>query len=146
MTDDDEPIFVGNDDDEIPAESAVADDTPSDDAGSKRGYARKLNDIERREEEARTFWNAVFATELGRREMWGVLSAAKTFTFEFGCTPGGFEHAQATWVEFGQQQYGWRLFRSWKKLCPEGVMTMLSENDPDLKPPAPPARRRKSAR
>jgi hypothetical protein len=140
VSDDDDPIFVSGEDE---AAGAVADDTPADDAGSKRGYTRKLNDIERRQAEALTLWNAIFGTEIGRREMWGVLQAAKTFTFEFGCTPTGFAHPQATWAEFGTQQYGWRLFKSWKKLCPHGVMLMLEENDPDFKPPPKPTRRRK---
>lgn len=140
MNDDDEPIFVSGEDEEA---GAAASDTPADDAGSKRGYTRKVNEIERREAEARTFWNEVFATELGRREMWGILAAAKTFNFEFGCTPSGAAHPQATWTEFGQQQYGWRLFRSWKKLVPRGVMLMLDENDPDLKPIPKPSRRRR---
>jgi len=107
------------------------EDTVAGERGRLRGQRRRQA-VER--EEARRFWREVFASEIGRREMWGLLQAAHTFSPVFACGPNGFPQAEATWYEAGQQGFGQRLWRTWLQFDPEGVVRMMQENASDLRP------------
>jgi hypothetical protein len=38
----------------------------------------------------------------------------------------------ATWHHAGERDFGLRLYRSWLRLCPEGVLAMMQECDPAM--------------
>lgn len=135
MTDDDEP--------EIDNDDSGAEDTPAQDAASKRSYDKKLTEIELRQKEARDFWKAVFAIPVGRREMFEILKSSNAFDPPFMCGPNGFPQPEATWFHAGQHALGQRLFLSWSLLDRDGVNLMLDENDPRFAKPSPPKRQRR---
>lgn len=87
------------------------------------------------ERQAAAFWNTVFSTEVGRREMWGILASGHAFDERFVSAPNGFPQSEATWCQAGEQRLAFRLYLSWLRLCPEGVTLMLLENEPGLVPP-----------
>ena len=122
------------------ADDAAADDAPADSATV--GYTKKLNEIERRDIEAREFWKQVFAHPIGRRELWGILQATHAFEERFACGPNGFPQVEATWFHAGEQALGQRLFLSWQRFDPQGVFLMQQEHDPRLAKPKPPKRKR----
>ena len=96
-----------------------------------------------RKEEASDFWRRALGSEVGRRELWGVLASAHAFDERFACGPNGFPQPEATWFEAGQQALGFRLYLSWLRLAPEGVGLMMAENHPALADPKrrPPSRK-----
>jgi hypothetical protein len=93
-------------------------------------------------EQARLFWQQVFAHPVGRREMWAILQSAHTFEERFACGPNGFPQPEATWFEAGVQSFGQRLQRTWMAKQPEGYLAMLFENDPQFPKPSPPKKKR----
>ena len=119
------------------------DEVPIDNAASKAAYRRKVSELEQSQRESRAFWEAVFATPIGRRELWRILERAHALEDRFACGPNGFPHAQSTWFQAGEKAVGFSLYLSWLKLVPDGVMLMLRENYGPLKPPDEPRRRRK---
>jgi len=82
-----------------------------------------------RKREHESFWKAVFADPIGRREMWALLQDMHPFETVFACGPSGFPQPEATWFKAGEQQLGLRLYQSWHQIDPEGVMLMQREND-----------------
>jgi hypothetical protein len=119
-------------------------ETPVDDAGSTKGYVKKLNAIEIRRLEAQQFWSWALESPIGRRELWGILQEAHVFGEHFACGPNGFPQPEATWFHAGEQSLGMRLFLSWQVLSPEGVLKMLQEHDSRYRKPAPPQRKRRA--
>ena len=97
---------------------------------SKRAYRKRKDAIKQQVKDAERFWLAVFETEIGRKEMWGVLQSAKTFEPQFACGPNGCPQPEATWFHAGTREFGQRLYLSWMKISPDGVMLMHRENDP----------------
>lgn len=79
--------------------------------------------------ESDRFWLTVFSTEAGRREMWGILTAAHTFEERFAVGPNGFPQSEATWFHAGEQAFGQRLYQKWLAQDPENVILMHIEND-----------------
>ena len=132
MTDDDAPA-IDNEDAAPP--SGVGN------AASRRAISKTKQRQEHYRRQAVEFWKNVFASPVGRREMWDVLTQLHTFETRFTCGPNGFPNPEATWFAFGEQHSGQRLFDSWTVLDPEGVFLMRREHDPRfarLAPPAPP--------
>ena len=121
-------------------EIVSADELSEDD----RAHTKKLNDLERREAEGSKFWSQVFAHPVGRREMWGILQATHAFEERFACGPNGFPQPEATWFHAGEQALGQRMFFSWQRLDPQGVLLMLQEYHPHFAKPKPPKRKRKT--
>jgi len=119
----------GDDDDDFSPEPGPTEQ-PTVDAASATTLRKARRTKRGRQREADEFWNAVFDSEIGRREMWGLLSAAHPFDTRFGATPAGFAEERATWVYHGEQQLGLRMFLTWQHLYPEGVRMMIAENDP----------------
>ena len=101
-------------------------------AADPKSVKRARSRAKLKEEEAGDFWRRALGTEVGRRELWGVLAAAHAFDERFSCGPNGFPQPEATWFEAGQQAFGFRLYRSWLRLAPDGVALMMQENDPAL--------------
>ena len=80
--------------------------------------------------EALLFWRGVFSERAGRAEMWKILNEAGAFDERFACGPGGFPQPEATWFNAGQKSFALRLYHTWLRVEPGGVMLMLQENAP----------------
>ena len=87
-------------DDEEPENDAPAtdDEAPVDNAASRKAYARKVTALEQRQRESQAFWEAVFATPLGRREMWAILDRAhgSVVSLPCQCVPTGLFRLSGT--------------------------------------------------
>lgn len=138
MADDDDPPSGDDDGDEA---SAVK---PSDierqllaDGAVPRKRARRESPGDREAREARTFWLAVLADPVGRRELWRLVTtsgSAHIFETMFPAGPVGFPDPNAAWYQRGIQDFGLRLYRHWLKLDPLAVAAMHQENDPAFAP------------
>lgn len=111
-------------------EEPVAPEDAPPNAADPVAYKRQRQSQRRRRKEAVEFWGAVFANPVGRREMWAILEEAHAFEERFACGPNGYPQPDATWLNAGEQRFGFRLFRSWLRVCPDGVMLMIREHDP----------------
>lgn len=120
----DEPDIESDELDILPSERATVD------AGSREGVRRRETAAKRHYREAEQFWKAVFSSEVGRREMWGILASAHAFDERFACGPNGSPQSEATWFHAGEQALGQRLFLSWQRLDRDGVWKMQDEHDP----------------
>jgi hypothetical protein len=117
------PEPEGTDDEDAPEIPNAADRTSQ----------RRIRDrVKRERAEAVDFYKAIFASPVGRREMWGILTAMHAFDQRFASAPNGFPQESATWFYLGERDAGFRLFRSWMRLDPEGVTKMMREHDPVL--------------
>lgn len=134
-----------NDDDVFPdddQESEVDALQPTVSAADPAGKRRQETRIKREVREAREFWQSVFASPVGRREMWGILQAGHAFEERFACGPNGFPQPEATWFHAGEQAFVQRLGMSWSVLDRAGYFLMLDEHDPRFAKPRPPRKRR----
>lgn len=94
---------------------------------------KRIRNRQRREMvEAERFWAAVFKDRVGRAEMWKVLAQCHPFEDRFANGPTGVPQESATDFQAGQKSIGMALFRSWLRMVPDGVLTMLGEHDPDF--------------
>ncbi len=91
---------------------------------------RRESVAKRKEREDREFFWLVVNSEAGRRFLHSILREAHAFEVKFGVGPNGFPQPEATWMYFGEQQLGQRLYQSWHLLAPEQVMHMLHECEP----------------
>lgn len=92
---------------------------------------RRESVAKRKEREDREFFWMVVNSEAGRRFLHTILKEAHAFEVKFGAAgPGGFPSPEATWMFFGEQQLGQRLYQTWHLKAPEQVMTMLRECEP----------------
>ena len=80
-------------------------------------------------EQERLWWSQAMGHEVGRRCLWQVLVACKTFDEPFGITQTGFPHEQATWFIAGKQKVGLDLYHTWLRMDPTAVSAMHREND-----------------
>lgn len=130
MSDDDLP-----EDDDAPV-SAVTDDRTESVAVS--GRRKRENRIEREARESASFWKAVLADPVGRRELWRVIvgsMGAHAFETRFPASPAGTPDPYATWYAKGEQDLGLRLYHQWLRLDHAAVHLMHVENDPRFAPP-----------
>jgi hypothetical protein len=105
---------------------------PPDDPLKRKAYERDAERRRRESRESEAFWREVFASQVGRREMWRLLSELHPFEDRFMSGPTGFPDANATWFQAGQQSFGARLHRTWFKREPANVILMHTEHDPDF--------------
>lgn len=91
---------------------------------------RIRNRQKRKLAEAQEFWRSVLASEIGRREVWGLLNELHPLECRFQCGPNGFPQPEATWSALGEQLAGQRILQTLRGLDPDGVRTMLEEHDP----------------
>lgn len=121
------------DDDDLPDdEPPLPSEMPSVDASSI-GEVRKRERRKKREaRESEEFWKAVFATPIGRREMYRILAEAGTFEQRFAVGPTGFPDALASWYHRGAHDFGQRVYQGWLMRMPQEVVHMRAENDPNL--------------
>lgn len=115
--------------DEIEAGAEQPAEAVNDDAASPKGIENKQRRIAREQREALDFWRSVFATEVGRREMFAILRSAHTFEDRFACGPNGFPQPEATWFQAGEHAFGQRLYLTWSKNHRAEVLLMHDEND-----------------
>lgn len=101
----------------------------NDDAASSEGIETKRKRVAREARETLEFWRGVFATPVGRREMWKHLASAHTFDERFACGPNGFPQPEATWFQAGEQAFGQRIYRTWARDHRVEVLLMHDEND-----------------
>lgn len=119
---------MNGDDDERPLDRPEAEpEQPSAVDARAHGRIRAGKKLKARESEK--FWRDIFESELGRREMWGLLQSAHAFEERFACGPNGFPQVEATWLHAGEQALGQRLYQTWLVRFPELVALMHSEND-----------------
>ena len=111
------------------AELTIAE-LPTVNAAEAPGVRKQRRTKAEREQEARNFWQAVFADPVGRREMWGILSVCHPFETKYGVGPTGFPNDKASDAYMAEQQIGLRLFLSWQAMDFDGVSQMVHENDP----------------
>ena len=133
------------DDDDDPDENldeAVSPETPVEDSASPKAYRAKQKDQAVREAERAQFWTAVMHSDVGRREMWGIVGRA--FETGFGVSPVGFPDPHKTFFEAGQQDFAHRIFLTLLKHAQGGAVLMLQEHETRIKAPEPPRRRRKA--
>lgn len=114
-------------DDDDPQTLIAPDETPN--VGDPVKVRRRETELQMQRREAQDFWRQVFSTEVGRREMWAILSAAGTFEVKFGVGPSGYPQPEASWYHLGEKDMGQRLFMSWMQHDRDGTMLMLSENE-----------------
>lgn len=107
-----------------------ASEQPTVDAGSPRAVRKRQTKLQLQQREADRFWQGVFQSEVGRREMWRLLSEAHPFETSFACGPNGFPQPEATWFKAGEQALGLRIYQAWLQKHPLEVMAMHREHDP----------------
>ena len=112
------------------------------DAGDPDAHRRRRTKVALRGREKERFWQAVFASEVGRAEMWAVLTLAGTFDNRFGVGPNGFPQPEVSWFNMGQKALGLRLYREWLALAQEGVVLMQAEHDKEFARPKMPQTKR----
>jgi hypothetical protein len=129
--------------DEPFAEEDAEEDAPQIPNLADPTHHRRIRDAGKREAaEAKAFWTEVFASEIGRREAWKTLELTGFFAERYAvASPTGFPDPLATYALTGEQRVGKRMFIEWMRLCQEGVVKMLAEHHPDLRPPPKPPRR-----
>lgn len=112
---------------EIPIE-----EPPQFDAGDpvQVGKRKRRLDIEAKESER--FWQAVFGSKTGRREMYKLLRDCNAFGTNFACGPNGFPQPEATWFQAGQADWGRRMRETWLVRHTEEFAQMLRDHHPDF--------------
>ena len=118
--------MADDDDTERPSPEELADLD-----AERRQLVQRRKKIKEEDDTAARFWRAVFADPVGRREMWAILADAHALeTDRFATGPIGFPQDMASWHWAGERDRGLRLWRSWLRLDPDGVMLMMQEHDP----------------
>ncbi len=103
------------------------------DAGDPVAVRKRETKAQAAKRQADDFWRGLFSTEIGRRELWKLITdQCHAFDERFACGPSGFPQPEATWFQAGQQSLGLRLYQSWLYLNPQGVFLMMAENNKDL--------------
>ena len=113
----------------------MSDDTPADEAeptvnaAEPQSIERQKRRRRKTQYEADLFWQQVFASEVGRREMWAILQSGHAFETPFMAGPSGFPDPNAAWHRAGEMSFAQRLYHSWMAAAPEGVIKMHQEHD-----------------
>ena len=123
MIDDDLP--QGQEDD-----AAELVESAQGDAAERATVERKAKRIARERRETDAFWRQTFASEIGRRAMWGLLQAGHWTETRFAVGPNGFPQVESTWFAAGEQALAQRLHDTWDIIDHEGVYRMKCEHDP----------------
>jgi hypothetical protein len=130
---------MSDEDEDLP----TADDADQPfDAGDPAQVKRRETAQQIRKREVARFWNSVFASPVGRQEMWLLITEGKPFETPFAVGPNGFPQPEATWWKAGQAEFSLRIYRSWLVAHPDAIRLMHLENDPAFMP-APKAKRKR---
>lgn len=119
-----------SDDEDDDFQEPTLEEPPKFDAGDPKAVGKRKADLKLRDEEGRRFWNAVFASRVGRREIYGLLRSCSAFDQRFACGPNGFPQPEATWFQAGESEWGRRMREQWCVERPAEFALMLRENDP----------------
>lgn len=134
--------MIDDDDPDADLDEAVSPETPVESSVEPKTYRTKSRELAMREAEREQFWRAVLASDVGRREMWGILQDAHFDADRFGVGPSGVPDLAATWLSRGEQAFGYRIFLTLLRHDRAGALRMLEEHDHRLARPEPPRRRR----
>ncbi len=129
------------DDDDL--DPSVSDETPVEDNADPAAARRKGRELAVQAGERQRFWQLVLASVVGRREIWALLQDAHFDADRFGVGPSGVPDQAATWLNRGEQAFGYRLFLTLLKHDRANTLLMLEEHDHRLARPKPPRRRRR---
>lgn len=124
------PFGVSKEQLDFEGEQAEITPPPNPDAADV-DEAKKLEDLRKlQERQARDFWRNVFSTEVGRREMYGLLKDTGLYGGPVHWSgPNGAPDHYATQYFNGRRDLGLALFLRWTLLDRPGVFAMLDEND-----------------
>lgn len=111
------------------------EEPPRFDAGDPEQVGRRKRRIDIEKRESDRFWQAVFASKTGRREMYALLRACGAFSQTFACGPNGFPQPEATWFQWGEASWGRRMRDTWLVRFPVEFAQMLREHHPDHQKP-----------
>lgn len=138
--------MIDDPDDKPFAEEDTAEEPPANpNAADREHQHRIIRGAKRAEVESAEFWRSTLGTEIGRRELYWLLSTMHFDRERFVESSNGSPLREATWAELGIQRIGFQLYRKWLGLAPEEMLLMLRENDPALRPPPKSVRRRRAA-
>lgn len=119
------------DDPDQPDDETLPTDQVTVDVASPEGLKQQRRTAKQVRQNGEDFWHQVFASEIGRREMWQIIHTdMHAFNPNFAVGPVGFPDPNAAWYERGIQDKGLILYHRWLALEPEGVRKMHEENDP----------------
>ncbi len=85
-----------------------------------------------RQRSSAEFWQSIFATVDGRREMWAILADLKAFDVVGGISANGGYDPLISAYQNSRRDTGQKLFLSWMAYDREGVMQMLAEHQPQV--------------
>ena len=122
-------------DDDEPEAPSLTIEAPTVNAADPVEQRRRATRAELEDREAKEFWRTVFASEIGRREMWKLLEFHHPFSTQHRVAPNGFPAEMASLMALGEQQLGVRIYRWWQTIDRDGVMRMELENAADMQPP-----------
>lgn len=120
----DEPL-----DDIVADEELLPTEQQTENVGNAREVTKRRRKLDRLRDEEEQFLRAVLKDQVGRRVLWGILSAAHTFDTRFAVGPAGFPDPNATWFHAGEQALGQGLYHKWMTIDPQAMFLMLAEND-----------------
>ncbi len=123
MTGDDETLPDQGDQDEAPQSVGTVD------VSTPRALAKARKTTKKAETRSREFWQRILADEVGREEIWKLLTGCHTFAPRFGVGPTGFPQPEASWFHAGEQAVGLRLYQSLLVIDMENVRQMHLEFD-----------------
>ena len=132
MSDDNDPLAP-----EIEDTQAEPEPGTPDNAADPTRLKRQKRRVEMDGNEAEDFWRGVFATPVGRREMWGLLHRAGITEARFGAGPNGFPDPHASFFRAGVKSVADAFLDAWTIRDFEGVRMMRLENDPRWPKPKP---------
>ena len=118
-----------SDDDDFP-DNPEQPELPEFDAGDPAAVGARKRNLKIQEREAQRFWDLVFSTRPGRREMWKLLRDCAAFEDKFACGPNGFPQPDASWFHAGVASWGQRMSQTWLINHTAEFALMLKENDP----------------
>lgn len=102
---------------------------PTVDAGTRKGVRQQKFNAKRLALQGEEFWRKVLADPVGRREVWGLLTAGHAFDTQFACGPNGFPQVEATWFKAGEQAFALRFYHTLCKIDHANVFLMHDEHD-----------------
>lgn len=122
--------------DERPDQHKPTDTADNDqivDAGSLDGVRKQSKRRKRQESRVADFWKASLSDEVGRSQIWDLLTEGGAFQPPFAVGPTGFPQPEASWFKAGQQALVLGLYHRLLAYDFDGVKLMLSEHDPRFK-------------
>lgn len=124
---------MSDEDDPLQQPDEQPDPDAQDSAVDPKAHRKIRNRKKREEAERAEFWRSIFSSEVGRREMWGLLGRLGPFKPQMGTTPIGFPDERTTWMHLGVLLVGQHIYQEWFGLHPDLTLLMRQENDPAFK-------------